>query len=107
MTTKSAATTSQPTLPDGLRLGPVHLTVTDLDRSIGFYESAIGLQLARRDGSDAALGAGGQDLLVLVEQPRRAAGRAARRPLPLRAAAPVAPGAGSRGAAPDRPAGRP
>jgi catechol 2,3-dioxygenase len=76
MTTKSAATTSQPTLPDGLRLGPVHLTVTDLDRSIGFYESAIGLQLARRDGSDAALGAGGQDLLVLVEQPdARRAGR--------------------------------
>ncbi len=76
MTTKSAATTSQPTLPDGLRLGPVHLTVTDLDRSIGFYESAIGLQLARRDGSDAALGAGGQDLLVLVEEPdARRAGR--------------------------------
>jgi catechol 2,3-dioxygenase len=76
MTTKPATTTTQPTLPDGLRLGPVHLTVSDLDRSIPFYESAIGLQLARRDGSEAALGAGGDDLLVLVEEPdARPAGR--------------------------------
>ncbi len=76
MTTKSATSTTQPTLPDGLRLGPVHLTVSDLDRSIAFYESAIGLQLARRDGSEAALGAGGDDLLVLVEEPdARRAGR--------------------------------
>jgi catechol 2,3-dioxygenase len=76
MTTKSATTTAQPTLPDGLRLGPVQLTVTDLDRSIAFYESAIGLQLARRDDAEAALGAGGEDLLVLVEEPEaRRAGR--------------------------------
>ena len=76
MTTKSATTTSQPTLPDGLRLGPVSLTVTDLDRSIPFYESAIGLQLARREGTEAALGAGAEDLLVLVEEPdARRAGR--------------------------------
>ena len=54
----------------------MHLTVSDLDRSIAFYESAIGLQLARRDGSEAALGAGGDDLLVLVEEPdARRAGR--------------------------------
>jgi catechol 2,3-dioxygenase len=54
----------------------VHLTVSDLDRSIPFYESAIGLQLARRNGSEAALGAGGDDLLVLVEEPdARPAGR--------------------------------
>jgi catechol 2,3-dioxygenase len=32
-------------LPDSLRLGPVHLTVTDVDRSVGFYQDAIGLQL--------------------------------------------------------------
>ena len=81
MTTASAAT-----LPATLRLGPVHLTVTDLDRSVQFYERSIGL----RKGSDplsvpdsrgltprsAALGAGGEDLLVLVERPdARPAGR--------------------------------
>jgi catechol 2,3-dioxygenase len=76
MTTTSASTTGQATLPGSLRLGPVHLTVTDLERSIPFYESAIGLQLARREGSEAALGAGGEDLLVLTEEPdARPAGR--------------------------------
>src|SRR3954469_12855848 len=76
MTTSSASAAQRATLPDSLRLGPVHLTVTDLDRSIPFYESAIGLQLARREGSEAALGAGGEDLLVLTEEPSaRPAGR--------------------------------
>jgi catechol 2,3-dioxygenase len=63
-------------LPDDLRLGPVHLTVTDLDRSIPFYEDAIGLATHRRDDGAAALGAGADDLLVLVEEPEaRPAGR--------------------------------
>jgi catechol 2,3-dioxygenase len=68
MTASPASTANGATLPDSLRLGPVHLTVTDLDRSIRFYESAIGLELARRDGTEAALGAGGEDLLVLTEE---------------------------------------
>jgi len=51
------------------RLGAVELTVTDLDRSVGFYEDAIGLQEHRREDGSAALGAGGEDLLVLVERP--------------------------------------
>ena len=76
MTTTSASTTGPATLPDGLRLGPVHLTVTDLARSIPFYENSIGLELARREGAQAALGAGGEDLLVLTEEPQaRPAGR--------------------------------
>jgi catechol 2,3-dioxygenase len=62
-------TTAVTPLPDTLRLGPVHLTVADLDRSIGFYERSLGLRLQRRDGDTAALGAGGEDLVVLVEQP--------------------------------------
>jgi catechol 2,3-dioxygenase len=70
MTTSSApTTTAHATLPAGLRLGPVHLTVTDLDRSIRFYERAIGLRTQRRAEGEAALGAGGEDLLVLVEEP--------------------------------------
>jgi catechol 2,3-dioxygenase len=61
---------------DGLRLGPVHLTVTDLDRSVAFYEEAIGLRAGRRDDGEAALGAGGGELLVLVEErDARPAGR--------------------------------
>ncbi|MGZ4333520.1 MAG: VOC family protein [Gaiellaceae bacterium] len=52
-----------------MRMGAVHLTVADLDRSLAYYEHAIGLRLHRRDHGTAALGAGGEDLLVLSEQP--------------------------------------
>jgi catechol 2,3-dioxygenase len=49
------------------RLGAVHLIVTDLDRSIGFYERSIGLRVDGRDERSARLGAGGEDLVVLHE----------------------------------------
>ena len=62
-------TPTAPTLPATLRLGATHLTVSNLDGSIAFYERSVGLQLHDRDGNRAALGAGGEDLLVLVEQP--------------------------------------
>ena len=63
-------------LADSTRLGAIHLTVTRLDTSVAFYQDAIGLRLhSRKDGS-AAMGAGGEDLLVLHEQPTaRPAGR--------------------------------
>ena len=69
-------TTQAPVLPDELRLGPVQIKVTDLDRSIDFYERAIGLQLSSRENGEATLGAGGEDLLVLREEPNaKPAGR--------------------------------
>jgi catechol 2,3-dioxygenase len=49
-----------------VRLGPVHLTVTDLDRSVRFYEDSIGLRTHRRDDGEAALG---EELVVLEEEP--------------------------------------
>lgn len=51
-------------------IGLVALTVTDLERSLHFYQHLIGLRLHRRDGDTAYLGAGGPDLLVLQQQPR-------------------------------------
>jgi catechol 2,3-dioxygenase len=67
---------SQARLPPTLRLGAVHLTVADLDRSIAFYEEAIGLRLQRREIPVAAMGVGEEDLLVLYEEPgARRAGR--------------------------------
>jgi catechol 2,3-dioxygenase len=69
-------TASSSGLPATLRLGAVHLTVTDLDRSVGFYEDAIGLRLHRREDSVAVMSAGEEDLLVLYEEPgARRAGR--------------------------------
>jgi catechol 2,3-dioxygenase len=67
--TASAAAAPRAALADATRLGKVHLTVTDLERSLAFYEHAIGLQVHGRDGAVAALGAGGEDLVVLHEDP--------------------------------------
>ena len=66
------------TLPPDLRLGAVHLIVSDLERSVAFYEDPIGLLPGRRDldAGIVALGAGGEDLLVLHEdRGARPAGR--------------------------------
>jgi catechol 2,3-dioxygenase len=74
--TSTQTHTQAPVLPASLRVGAVELTVTNLDRSVGFYENAIGLRLHRREDGRAALGAGGEDLLVLVEETgARPAGR--------------------------------
>src|SRR5919199_266068 len=73
-TTGTAASPAR--LPATLRLGAVHLTVTDLDRSVAFYEDAIGLRLHRREDATAAMGVGEEDLLVLYGEPSaRRAGR--------------------------------
>jgi catechol 2,3-dioxygenase len=62
-------TTGGAVLPATLRLGAVHLTVSDLDRSVGFYQDSLGLRLHRREDPVAALGAGEDDLVVLHEEP--------------------------------------
>jgi catechol 2,3-dioxygenase len=51
------------------RLGSVHLTVANLDRSLDFYRERLGFHLHRREGDTAYLGAGRADLLILTEQP--------------------------------------
>jgi len=72
----TATPSSDAALPATLRLGAVHLTVADLDRSVGFYQDALGLRQARREDGVAALGAGAGDLVVLHEEPgARPAGR--------------------------------
>src|SRR3954466_1609621 len=62
--TSPAAT---PTLAATTRLGATHLTVSDLDRSLGFYQDAIGLRVHAHEDGVARLGAGGEDVLVLHE----------------------------------------
>ena len=49
-------------------VGPVHLTVADLEPSLEYYGRAVGLEVLARDGARASLGAGGRELLVLVEE---------------------------------------
>jgi catechol 2,3-dioxygenase len=48
-------------------VGDVHLTISDLTRSVRFYESHLGFLVHRRDDRTAWLGAGGPDLLVLSQ----------------------------------------
>jgi len=70
------STTDAPSLPATLRLGPVHLTVTSLDRSVAWYQRALGLRVHRHDVTEAALGDGEVDVLVLHEDATaRRAGR--------------------------------
>ncbi len=57
-------------LDDDTRLGYVHLIVSDLERSLAFYQQSIGLQVHRQEGGTAYLGVGQADLLALTEQPR-------------------------------------
>ena len=46
-------------------IGAVHLTISDVGRSVRFYEAHLGFILHRLEDGVAALGAGGPDLLVL------------------------------------------
>jgi catechol 2,3-dioxygenase len=58
-------------LPDAARLGPVHLQVADLSRSVAYYSDVIGLRVMDRTSVVATLGAHGAspELLVLHERP--------------------------------------
>ncbi len=55
-------------LPDSLELGPTHLTVRDLGRSVDFYENVIGLTALERNDDTATLGTGAGPVLVLTAE---------------------------------------
>jgi len=50
-------------------MGPVHLTVSDLERSLAYYRKVVGLDVLEQDADRASLGADSTELLGLVEQP--------------------------------------
>jgi catechol 2,3-dioxygenase len=50
-------------------VGAVHLTVSDLDRSVDYYTRSVGLRMLDRAGGMAFFGARTTVLLVLVEEP--------------------------------------
>ncbi len=63
-------------LDPALRLGAVHLTVSDVDRSVAWYQQALGLQVHAHEPALAVLGDGAEDVLVLHEDAQaRPAGR--------------------------------
>lgn len=61
-------TTLLPTrLPAGLSIGPVELTVSDLQRSVVFYREVLGLVVQEHTPVTATLGAGPRPLVRLTE----------------------------------------
>lgn len=58
-------------LPADTRLGPVHLQVTNLNRSISFYRDVLGFTVFGGTGDKAVLGSGedGTSLVELYERP--------------------------------------
>jgi catechol 2,3-dioxygenase len=50
-------------------MGPVHLTVSDLERSLEYYRTVVGLDVLEQGAGRASLGADSTELLGLVAQP--------------------------------------
>lgn len=77
-TTATPSATSPGVLPAPTRLGPVQLVVSDLERSLAFYEGVLGLRRGAtdRDAGIVGVGSGGEDLVLLREdRGARPAGR--------------------------------
>jgi catechol 2,3-dioxygenase len=66
---EASATPASGEISPATTLGAVHLTVADLERSVAYYRTAIGLEVLADGDGTASLGAGGRELLVLVEEP--------------------------------------
>ena len=66
---EAAGTQTSAELPSTTTVGSVHLTVAELERSLEYYGTAIGLDVLTRDDSEASLGVGGRELLALTEAP--------------------------------------
>ena len=47
----------------------MHLTVRDFGVSLPFYQNVLGFQVHKNEKGTAHLGAGGEDLLLLTENP--------------------------------------
>jgi catechol 2,3-dioxygenase len=67
--TASAPNSLSTSIHPATQMGPLSLTVADLNRSVAFYTGPIGLHLLQSDESSATLGVPDAPLLHLVEQP--------------------------------------
>ncbi|HQV93568.1 MAG TPA: VOC family protein [Anaerolineales bacterium] len=68
MTQPKTETKSEFSIHPKTMMGNISLTVANLDNQIAFYQQAMGFKLHWKENGKAGLGAGGADLLQLVEQ---------------------------------------
>src|SRR3954453_21212999 len=59
--------TATAAIDEDTAVGAVHVTVADLQRSLDYYRTQIGLAVLEQSGGEASLGAGSRELLHLVE----------------------------------------
>ena len=71
---ETAGTAARAEISPLTTLGPVHLTVSELERSLAYYREEVGLQALEQANGLARLGAGARELLVLVEEPDAGSG---------------------------------
>ena len=55
-------------LPDQAHAGAVHLQISDLQRSVEYYQGVLGMEMLERDSGRASLGVGAAPLIDLVEK---------------------------------------
>lgn len=65
-----AAHTAPRSIDPATEVGPLALTVSDLERSLAYYTEAIGMALLERERGSATLGVAGRPLLYLSEDPK-------------------------------------
>ncbi len=66
-------------MPEATRLGPVHLQVSDLNRSLAFYQTTLGLRVSWREGRHVMLGAQDSDATLVMLHEHAGATEAPRR----------------------------
>ncbi len=66
-TQEQSLTETQFSIHPATRVGHVSLTVANLENQLAFYQQVLGFRLHWREGSEAGLGAGGSDILRLVQ----------------------------------------
>ena len=66
-TQEQALTVTQFSIHPLTRVGQISLTVANLENQLVFYQQVLGFRLHWREGSEAGLGAGGSDIVRLVQ----------------------------------------
>lgn len=64
--------TTAATLPQTLEIGRVQLRVSNLERSLAFYQNVVGLKVLRQSGREAEMTADGQHVLLVLRKIKNA-----------------------------------